>query len=133
MPIRGHFKRTMIGNCIRYGIELSLEQLSKLHALMCPLHLTWSGSDRHMSTRRARSPNASGRARKIRSVLPSVTKVRSVHTGGRQQSDQFERDERLLLESDQTCLPREERGVAKGVVLYKAKDQSYSNRYSEPG
>jgi hypothetical protein len=111
MPMRGLFKRTMIGNCIRYGMELSLEQLSELHALVCPLHSTWSGSDGHVSTRRAPSPNASTRARKIRRALPSETKACSVHTGGRRQSGQFEREEKLLLEADQTCLPREERGV----------------------
>jgi len=51
MRMRRLFKRTMIGYCIRYGMELSLEQLSELHTLVYPLYSTWSGSDGHMSTK----------------------------------------------------------------------------------
>jgi hypothetical protein len=42
-PMHGFFKRTMIGNEIRYGMEFSLEQLHELCALVCP-HASRAGS-----------------------------------------------------------------------------------------
>jgi Myb-like DNA-binding domain len=68
-PMHGFFKRTLIGDEIRYGMEFSLEQLHELCALACP-HASRAVS----SIRSVGSPRPPTRARKTGSGPPPKIK-----------------------------------------------------------
>jgi hypothetical protein len=68
-PMHGFFKRTTIGDEIRYGMEFSLEQLHELCALACP-HASRAGS----SIRSIGSSRPPPQAKKTRSGPPSQIK-----------------------------------------------------------
>src|SRR5436190_21248845 len=72
--MHGFFKRTTIGNGIRYGMDFSLEQLRELCA--CLLHATLPIPDRYFSVGKANLPKVGTRVKKTRSTPPS----RSKHT-----------------------------------------------------
>jgi hypothetical protein len=72
-PMHGFFKRTTIGNEIRYGMGFSLEQLQELCALACP-HSSQAGSDRDFSTRSTSSSRQTTQAEKTRLGLASQRK-----------------------------------------------------------
>jgi hypothetical protein len=73
-PMHGFFKRTTIGNEIRYSMDFSLEQLQGLCALACPRHATPPNSDRDSSAGPANIPKVSTRVKKTRSAPPSRSK-----------------------------------------------------------
>lgn len=73
-PMQGFFKRTTIGNEIRYSMDFSLEQLQGLCAVACPRHATPPNSDRDSSAGPANLPKVSTRVKKIRSAPPSRSK-----------------------------------------------------------
>jgi hypothetical protein len=73
-PMHGFFKRTTIGNEIRYSMDFSLEQLQGLCAVACPLHATSPSSDRDSSAGPASLPKVSTRVKKTRSAPPSRSK-----------------------------------------------------------
>jgi hypothetical protein len=65
------FKRTTIGDEIRYSIEFSLEQLQELGTFSSPLHTRLSSSDIHSSIGAASSSRRRTRANKTRADAPS--------------------------------------------------------------
>jgi hypothetical protein len=73
-PMHGFFKRTTIGNEIRYSMDFSLEQLQGLCAVVCLLHATSPSSDRDSSAGPAKLPKVSTRVKKTQSAPPSRSK-----------------------------------------------------------
>jgi hypothetical protein len=73
-PMHGFFKRTTIGNEIRYSMDFSLEQLQGFCAIVCPLHTMSPNSDRDSSVRWANRPRVSTRVKKTQSAPPSRNK-----------------------------------------------------------